>query len=44
VDLEEALERADKALYQTKADGRNRSLVWNEQMGNGAAPSRSSAA
>jgi len=42
--VEEALERADKALYQAKADGRNRSVVWSEQMGNGAAPSRSSAA
>jgi len=32
------------ALYQAKADGRNRSVIWSEQMGNGAALSRSSAA
>jgi diguanylate cyclase len=30
--VEEALERADKALYQAKANGRDQSLVWNKSM------------
>jgi diguanylate cyclase (GGDEF)-like protein len=29
---EELIGRADKALYRAKADGRNRTILWNEEM------------
>lgn len=29
---EELIGRADKALYRAKADGRNRTMLWNEEM------------
>jgi len=42
--VEEAIERADKALYQAKADGRDRCLAWDASMTEGSAVCQDSAA
>lgn len=37
ISVEEAVDRADRALLAAKAAGRNRTLVWNPAMSNGGA-------
>ena len=42
--VEEGIERADKALYQAKADGRDRCVAWDVSMTEGSAICQDSAA
>jgi diguanylate cyclase (GGDEF)-like protein len=44
VSVENAIERADQALYRAKAEGRNRSVIWSPTMAENGASLKDKAA